>query len=57
MERHKKALHQERNKFQQEILEKYLDCMDEYVCLISMHAFKDGFCLSGKLMTEVLSEN
>ena len=34
--------------------EKYDDCAEEYINLVSMHAFCDGFRLAAKLMAEAL---
>ncbi len=34
------------------ILEKYNQCMDEYIVLISEQAFCDGFCLGMRLLSE-----
>ena len=39
---------------QKEILEKYLDCVNDYVLLISEQSFCDGFCLGTKISAEAL---
>ena len=39
---------------QKEILEKYLDCVNDYVLLISEQSFCDGFCLGTKILAEAL---
>ena len=39
---------------QKEILEKYLDCVNDYVLLISEQSFCDGFCLGTKILEEAL---
>ena len=57
IERHKELLNQELGQNQKSTFEKYADCMDEYVCIISKCAFHDGFSLACKLMAEALSEN
>lgn len=56
IERHKEQLDKELGVQQKSIFEKYVDCTEEYVCLISKRAFCDGFSLAGKLITEALSE-
>lgn len=35
-----------------EILEKYADCVNDYVLLISEQSFCDGFCLGSKISAE-----
>ena len=40
---------------QKQMLEKYIDCAEEYVYLITAQAFCDGFCLASKLLTEALT--
>lgn len=42
------------NDEQKEILEKYLDCVNDYVLLISEQSFCDGFCLGTKISAEAL---
>lgn len=37
-----------------EILEKYFDCVNDYVLLISEQSFCDGFCLGTKISAEAL---
>ena len=37
-----------------EHLEKYTDCCGEYISLLNMQAFCDGFCLGTKITTEAL---
>lgn len=56
IERHREQLNKELGLRQKGIFEKYVDRIDEYVCLISKCAFCDGFSLAGKLITEALSE-
>lgn len=36
------------------ILEKYSQCIDEYVVLISEQAFCDGFCLGMRILSEAI---
>lgn len=57
MEKHKEQLNMELGKQKKSIFEKYVDCTEEYVYLISERAFSDGFSLASKLMTEALSES
>lgn len=57
MERHKELLDQELGQRQKRVFEEYVDCAEEYVCLISKCAFRDGFSLASRLMTEALSES
>ena len=42
------------NDEQKEILEKCLDCVNDYVLLISEQSFCDGFCLGTKISAEAL---
>jgi len=39
-----------------EVFEKYISCMDEYSYLISEQAFCEGFCLAGKLWSEMIRD-
>ena len=55
MERNKEDLDKELSKHQKDVLDKYMDCTEEYIYLITMLAFQDGFCLASKLLTEALS--
>ena len=55
MERHRESLCKEIGSKQQETLEKYIDCSDEYLLRLTEQAFCDGFCLASKLLTEALS--
>lgn len=36
------------------ILEKYSQCIDEYIVLISEQAFYDGFCLGTRIISEAI---
>ena len=40
---------------QAEILQKYIDCTEEYIFRMMELAFCDGFCLGSKLATEALA--
>ena len=55
IERHKDQLNKELKEQDKSIFEKYVDCAEEYTCLISQTAFRDGFMLAVKLMAEALS--
>lgn len=43
------------NEDTKEILEKYIDCVNDYVLLISEQSFCDGFCLGTKISAEALT--
>ena len=36
------------------ILDKYSQCIDEYIVLISEQAFNDGFCLATRILSEAI---
>lgn len=36
------------------VLEKYRQCIDEYIVLISEQAFCDGFCLGTRILSEAV---
>ena len=55
MQRNKDKLRKELNPSQTNILQNYVDCTEEYLCLSSMYAFREGFSLACKLLTEALS--
>ena len=57
IERHKNDLHRELGEKQRLLFEKYNDNIEEYIYMISLHAFRDGFRLAGSLMTEALLDN
>lgn len=57
MDRHRELLCKKLGQTHRDIFEKYTDCSEEYVCLISKCAFTEGFCLGCKLMAEALSQN
>ena len=42
---------------QKEALQKYLDCSEEYLLRMQEQAFCDGFCLAGRLLSEIFSEH
>ena len=41
---------------QKKALEKYITCCDSYGYLLTVHAFRDGFSLASKMLTEALAE-
>lgn len=55
IERNRGDLNQQLNEHQKKILEKYIDCTEEYLDLLMVQAFSDGFCLASKLLTEALT--
>lgn len=55
MEKHKEQLGRELGQQQIVTFEKYAACAEEYIYLISQCAFRDGFSLACKLLTEALS--
>ena len=55
MNRNKEALEKVSNREQKTMFKQYTNCMEEYIRLITLHAFCDGFCLGGKLLAEALS--
>lgn len=54
MERNKENLNKELGEHQKESFQKYIDCTEEYIWLLSTQAFSDGFCLGGRLFCETL---
>ena len=54
IEKHKEWLKNELSPLHKSIFEKYVDCTEEYVCLITKCAFHDGFSLASRLMAEAL---
>lgn len=57
MEGYRELLNRELGRQQKAVFEKYVDCAEEYVRLISKCAFRDGFSLASKLMTEALFDS
>lgn len=56
LERNRKHLEQSLNEKEKEILEKYNDCVTEYIDIFGEQAFCSGFCLGTKITTEALTE-
>lgn len=56
MQRNRESLKKELELHQLSVLDKFLDCSDEYVCRMTALAFCDGFSLGSKLVTEALME-
>ena len=57
MERHKTVLFRELEREHREVFEKYNDSIEEYIYMISLHAFRDGFRLAGSLVAEAFPDN
>lgn len=55
IERNKRNLDASLNESQKLLLEKYTDCITEYISLTAEQAFCDGFCLSSKIWCAVTS--
>ena len=55
LERNREKLEKELPERKKEVLQKYTDCYDEYVYLITELAFSDGFCLACRLLSEALT--
>ena len=55
MERHRETLGKELSEAQNEVLQKYMDCAEEYHMRMLELAFCDGFCIASKLLTESLT--
>lgn len=53
-ERNFEKLEKMLNEEGKEILEKYNECMKEYIVLISEQAFCDGFCLGTRISAEAI---
>lgn len=56
MRRNREKLTEELNARQCDVLEKYIGCSDEYVCLMTEQAFCEGFRLACRLVAESLTE-
>ena len=56
IERNRTALTSTLDQSQKELLVKYSDCYDEYLCELSARAFQSGFCLAGHLFAEALTD-
>ena len=48
----KRALSEEQNT----LLNRYICCNDDYLYLMSVHAFRKGFCLASRFLAEAMSE-
>lgn len=55
LSRHLNKLENELDEKSKKLFEKYHDCINEYVILISEQTFCDGFCLGTKITTEALT--
>lgn len=54
MERHREMLLSGLTELQKELLQKYIDCSEEYLLRLMELSFCDGFCLAGRLAAEVI---
>lgn len=54
IENNYKKLKDNLNEEAKAILEKYCECIDEYIVLITEQAFCDGFCLGVRLSAEAV---
>ena len=54
MERNRETLREELTAAQSEILQKYIDCSEEYLLRMMELAFYGGFCTGGKLTMEMI---
>lgn len=54
MERTQEELNSALTGPQKALLQKYIDCADEYCCSSAANAFHIGFCLAVRLMSEAL---
>ena len=52
----KERLDQELDEAQKRVLNAYADSYDEYIHIQSLEAFREGFCLAAKLLTEALTQ-
>lgn len=57
VERNKAALYRELSDLQRKLLYNYESCCDEYRYLIAVHAFRSGFSLASRLLTDALGES
>lgn len=56
LNRHLKNLENELDEKSKALFEKYHDCINEYLIVISEQTFCDGFCLGTKITAEALTE-
>ena len=54
IQRNGESLEESIDKKAEEIFEKYIDCVNEYIVLCNEQAFCDGFSLGAKIITEAL---
>lgn len=54
MERNRETLREGLTAAQSEVLQKYIDCSEEYLLRMMELAFYDGFCTAGKLTMEMM---
>ena len=56
IQRNLNELEENLNKNEKKLFEKYYDCINEYIIVISEQAFYDGFCRGTKIVAEALNE-
>ena len=54
MEKNLETLREGLTTAQSEVLQKYIDCSEEYLLRMMELAFYDGFCTGGKLAMEMM---
>ena len=54
MEQHRERLCNSLTEAQSKVFQKYIDCSEEYLFRMLELAFYDGFCIGGKLATEII---
>lgn len=54
-ERNKNKLEEALDSDKKEIFDKYVQCIDEYLILVSEQAFCDGFCMGARILSEAVS--
>jgi len=54
IDKNREALQQSLNDRQKTLLESYIACQEEYSYCVTVHAFRDGFSLACKLLTDAL---
>lgn len=55
IDRNKSKLKEALDNNERETLEKYSECINEYIVLITEQAFNDGFCLGARILSEAVS--
>ncbi len=55
VERNKSKLKGALDTEEKEMFDKYVQCIDEYLFLVSEQAFCDGFCMGARILSEAVS--